>query len=157
MRTGLATLVAAAALASAAPAAAIGAAEDPAVTNATVRLPAASGRPAAGFFTLKAGSINDALVGATSPKAQRIEMHSMTMTDGVMRMRAEPSFPLPLGSTLAFKPGGNHLMLFGLAPGIKPGDTVPITLSFKSGSAVLVNARAEAPGAPSPKPKGHQH
>lgn len=149
--------MAAAALAVAAvPAGAIAAAESPVASDAWVRLPAAGGRPAAGFFMLKAGSINDELVGATSPKAERIEMHSMTMTDGVMRMRAEKGFALPLKSTLAFQPGGNHLMLFGISPDVKPGDTVPVTLVFRSGDRIVVNAEARAAGAPA-KPSGHSH
>ncbi len=132
------------------PAGAIGAAVDPQIANAWVRLPAVSSRPAAGFFVAKAGSINDALVGASSPMAERVEMHSMTMTDGVMRMRAEQQFDLPMGSSLAFQPGGNHLMLFGMSADVKPGDRVPVTLEFKSGARVKVEAeaRAAASGAP---------
>lgn len=138
---------------SAVPAAAIGAAVSPVASDAWVRLPAASGRPAAGFFMLKAGSINDVLVGATSSKAERVEMHSMTMTDGVMRMRAESSFALPMKGVLAFQPGGNHLMLFGISPDVKPGDTIPVTLEFRSGDRVLVPAEVRAAGAPA-KPAG---
>ncbi len=124
----------------------------PKVSGAWVRLPAAAGRPAAGYFEL-AATPGDALVAASSPRAGRIELHSMAMVDGVMRMRAESRFEVPASGRLSFAPGGNHLMLFDLAAGLKPGDRVPVTLSFASGSEVTVNAEARAPGNAS----GHQH
>lgn len=124
----------------------------PKVTGAWLRLPAASGRPAAGYFEL-AATPGDALVAASSPRAGRVEMHSMTMVDGVMRMRAEGRFEVPTSGRLSFAPGGNHLMLFDLAPGLKPGDRVPVTLRFASGAEVTVSAEARAPGATG----GHQH
>lgn len=118
----------------------------PRVTGAWIRLPAAPGRPAAGYFELAAPA-GEALVGASSPRAGRIELHSMTNVDGVMRMRAEPRFEVPASGRLSFAPGGAHLMLFDLAPGLKPGDRVPVTLRFASGAEVTVSAEARAPGA----------
>ncbi|WP_448581801.1 copper chaperone PCu(A)C [Thermaurantiacus sp.] len=123
----------------------------PKVAGAWLRLPAASGRPAAGYFELSA-TPGDALVAASSPRAGRIELHSMTSVDGVMRMRAESQFEVPSSGRLSFAPGGNHLMLFDLAAGLKPGDRVPVTLRFASGAEVTVNAEARAPAT-----SGHQH
>ncbi|MGL6042885.1 MAG: copper chaperone PCu(A)C [Sandaracinobacteroides sp.] len=130
----------------------------PHVTDAWVRLPAASGRPAGGYFTAHGTSAADMLVAVTSPKAERIEMHSMTMDGGVMRMRAETGFALPAGGELKLAPGGNHLMLFGLAPDVKPGSKLPLTFSFKSGSKVTLDAVARAAADPAkPAASGHQH
>src|SRR5581483_1666708 len=43
---------------------------------------------AAGYFTVaNAGSEPDRLVGASSPRAGRVEMHEMTMEGGIMKMR----------------------------------------------------------------------
>ncbi|WP_448586145.1 copper chaperone PCu(A)C [Thermaurantiacus sp.] len=122
----------------------------PKVTGAWVRLPAVAGRPAAAYLEV-AASPGDALVGAKSPQAGRIEMHTMTNADGVMRMRAEPRFEVPGSGRLSFAPGGAHLMLFDLAASVKPGDRVPIELSFASGAKVMVSAEARAAGA------SHQH
>ena len=130
----------------------------PAVEGAWVRLPAIAGRPAAGYFTIKGGPQPDALIAAASPKAQRIEMHSTSMAGGVMRMRAEQAMPVPANGTLSFAPGGNHLMLFGLAAGMKPGDRLPITLSFQSGAKVNTSAELRAVAdATQPKAPVHQH
>ncbi|MFQ3595614.1 MAG: copper chaperone PCu(A)C [Sphingomonadaceae bacterium] len=128
------------------------AAPGPKVTGAWVRLPAASGRPAAGYFEVS-GTPGDALVAASTPRAGRVEMHSMTMVEGVMRMRAEPRFEIPASGKLVFAPGSSHLMLFDLASGLKPGDRVPLTLRFASGAEVTVNAEARPAG----NPGSHQH
>jgi len=130
----------------------------PAVAGAWVRLPAIAGRPGAGYFTIKGGQQPDALIAAASPKAQRIEMHSTSMAGGVMRMRAEQAMPVPANGTLSFAPGGNHLMLFGLAAGLKPGDRLPITLSFQSGAKINTSAELRAVAdATQPKAPVHQH
>jgi copper(I)-binding protein len=124
--------------------------------DAWVRLPAVSSRPAGGYYMEHGTARPDALVSASSPKAARVEMHSMSMVNGVMRMRAETRFPVTAKGTLSFAPGGNHLMLFGLAPDVKPGQTIPITLGFESGAKATVQARTMAAAAPAPE-KAHQH
>ena len=55
------------------------------------------------------------------------------------------------GGTAEFAPGGKHVMLFGLKPGLKKGDTIPLTFTFASGRSVTVTSRIvgagdEAPG-----------
>lgn len=130
----------------------------PVVDGAWVRLPSATGRPAGGYLVVKGGKAADALVAVSSPKAERIEMHSMTMSDGVMRMRAETSLTVPANGSLALAPGGNHLMLFGFDPAVKAGDRVKLTLTFKSGAKVDASAEVRATAAPAKAPDaGHQH
>ncbi len=130
----------------------------PAVEGAWVRLPAVSSRPAGGFFTVKAGAKPDALIAASSPKAERIELHSVVHENGVMRMRAETSMPVPANGTLAFAPGGNHLMLFGLSSDVKAGDRLPLTLTFQSGAKVATTAEVRpVTEASKPKEAAHQH
>jgi len=139
----------------------LGADGSPHVMDAWVRMPAVSGRPAGGYFMVHGTKKADALVSASSPKAERIEMHSMVTRDGVMRMRAETSFALPARGTLTFAPGGNHLMLFGLAADVKAGDRIPVTLGFQSGAKVTIQADVRAVTAATPAAKAadkaHQH
>jgi copper(I)-binding protein len=144
-------------LAQAAPKAAV-----PHVMDAWVRLPAVSGRPAGGYFMAHGTATADALVSVTSPRAERIEMHSMANENGVMKMRKEESFALPAKGTLTFAPGGSHLMLFGLSPEVKPGTKVPLTFRFKSGATVTLDAEARAASAAVAPPAkasdpAHQH
>ena len=132
----------------------------PHVQDAWVRLPAVSGRPAGGYFLIHGTAKADALTGVTSPKAERIELHSMTNEGGVMKMRAEPSFALPAKGELKFAPGGSHLMIFGLSPDVKPGTAIPLTFSFQSGAKVTLNAEARAANAPVQAPAdapAHKH
>ena len=56
------------------------------------------------------------------------------------------------GEMVAFKSGGNHIMLLGLTKGLAEGSNIPITLSFDNGSElklVLPVKKDEA--------KGHHH
>ncbi len=134
----------------------------PHLMDAWVRLPAVAGRPAGGYFMAHGTSANDALVGVSSPKAERIELHSLTNENGVMKMRKEDSFALPAKCTLTFAPGGAHLMIFGLSGDVKPGGKVPLTFRFQSGASVTLDAEARAASAAvAPPPKaadaGHQH
>lgn len=114
------------------------------VTDAQLRLPVISGRPGGGFFTMHGGAAADALVAVTSPRIERIELHQTTNTNGVMSMAAQQSVEVPAGATVAFAPRGRHLMLFGVASDVKPGDKVPLTFRFKSGAQVTVDAVAQS-------------
>ena len=111
-------------------------------SDATVRLNPAPGRPAAGYVTIKGGAKADTLLGATAPGA-RIELHSMTMDGGVMKMAKLDKVAVPAGGTVSFAPGGNHLMIYGLTGTPK---TLPITLDFASGAKVTVNAAVRTVG-----------
>ncbi len=131
----------------------------PHVLDAWVRLPAVAGRPAGGYLTVHSiATAADTLVGVTSPAAARIELHSMGSESGVMKMRAEPGLALPAGGTLALAPGGNHLMIFGLAD-TRPGREIPLTLVFKSGAKVtaLAETRSPADAAPTPAKNAPAH
>ncbi|GGE14727.1 hypothetical protein GCM10011529_21400 [Polymorphobacter glacialis] len=123
----------------------------PRVEGAWVRLAAVPGRPSAGYLGLTGGGQPDRLTGVTAPGA-RIEMHSMSMANGVMKMARLEGVPIPAGGKVAFAQGGNHLMIFGLAGTPK---TLPLTLQFASGAKVTVNAAVQAAGSEAPKPGDH--
>jgi copper(I)-binding protein len=131
------------------------AAETTHVSAASVRLPAVSGRPGAGYFTLHGGAGGATLVGVVSPLATRIELHSNNMAGGVMRMDTLPAVKVGAGESVSFSPGGNHLMIFGLAATLKPGATVPLTFRFADGRTVKVDATTVAAGATPVTIMGH--
>lgn len=119
--------------------------------------PAAAGGNGAGYLTLvNRGKAADALVGAESPAAQKVEMHASSMAGGVMKMSAEARVPLPAGGQVAFAPGGRHLMLIGLKKPLKSGDKVPATLKFASGQQLKVDFVVSA-AAPAAAHAGHAH
>ena len=99
--------------------------------------PAVAGTNGVGYFTiLNRGAKPEALVGVETPVAQKVEMHAMSMTGGVMRMAQVSAAPVPAGGKTEFGPGGYHLMLIGLRKPLNLGDRVPLTLTFASGAHV---------------------
>lgn len=82
----------------------------------------------------------DALVAVAAAVSDTAEIHTVTMTDGVMRMRAVDSVPLPAGGEAVLEPGGYHVMLIGLRGPLVEGDTVALRLSLRSGRTLDVAA-----------------
>jgi copper(I)-binding protein len=80
----------------------------------------------------------DTLVSATSPRAERVDLHEMSMDGNVMRMRPVTSFTVPADGAVALTPNGLHLMLTGLTSSLVAGETVPVTLTFERAGAVEV-------------------
>ena len=104
---------------------------------------------AAGYLTVtNRGRDTERLLGGSSPLAQAIEPHTMSMGGGVMRMRlAEGGLQIAPGATLTLAPGGDHLMLVGPKHPLKPGERVPATLRFARAGAVKVEFVVKAPAA----------
>lgn len=71
------------------------------------------------------------LVGAASPVAKMVEIHESSMHGNMAHMQEVSAVPLPAGKAVQLKPGGHHVMLMGVAKPLKPGETVPITLTIE--------------------------
>ena len=101
----------------------------------------ATGQSAGGGFLSISNSARtaDALIGGTSPVAAKVEVHTMSMDGGVMRMRPlKDGLAIPAGQSVDLKPGGLHIMLIGLKRPLKRGETVPVALSFAKAGTVMV-------------------
>ncbi len=68
-------------------------------------------------------------------------MHTHTMTDGVMRMRQVEAIELASKGHTELKPGGLHLMIFGLKRMVKKGEMIPIKLTLKTAGEVEIKAK----------------
>ncbi|MFM9978113.1 MAG: copper chaperone PCu(A)C [Sphingomonadaceae bacterium] len=124
----------------------LGACERPAtdvtVEDAWVRLGATPANPAAGYFTIKGGPADDRLVFVFSPVVIKTELHESSMEGGMMRMAPlKDGVPVPKGSTVEFKPGGKHVMLYNVNPGIVPPRTLTLNFSFASGKQLVAEAK----------------
>jgi len=85
------------------------------------------------------GTAPDRLIGVAAPFAGRGEVHEMTMTGGIMRMREiAGGLAIAPGATVELKPGGNHLMFVDLKAPLQQGATVPVTLTFEKAGKVEV-------------------
>ena len=122
------------------------------VKQAWLRLPAAPGGAAAGYFVAEADHADEALISASLPGA-RIEMHESMTMNHMASMRPIDSAAFD-GKTLVFQPGGKHLMVFGLGGDAKAGGTLPLTLRFRTAPAVTVQAKLVAAGQPAPGDDG---
>lgn len=76
--------------------------------------------------------LDASLVKVESPAAGSVEIHSMTMKNGVMKMRMLDTLPLSAGKPVKLEPGGFHLMLFDLKNPLKAGEKVEFALYFKN-------------------------
>ena len=90
------------------------------------------------------------LVKAESPVAAMVEIHNVSMKDGVMSMSAVDAIELPVGKKVELKPGGYHIMLMQLKGPIKEGDNVPLTLTFEDAKKQkrVVNTSAKGQNKP---------
>lgn len=122
--------------------------------GAWVRLPAVAGRPGAAYFTLHGGSEPATLLAVSAPFAIRAEMHeSMKGAGGMMSMAPLKQVAVAPKAEVQFAPGGNHVMLFDLAPNLQPGSKAPLRLSFADGKTVEVQAVIVGAGDPDPGSK----
>lgn len=110
-------------------------------------------RPGAAWLTVRNSGAADRLLGAESPAAERVELHRHIHRDGVMTMRRVEAIDIPAGGAAALEPGGDHLMLFGLEPGLKTDGSFPLTLLFEKAGAVTIEVRVAPLAETMPKRK----
>ena len=120
------------------------------VGNAWVRLAAVPRGPAAAYFTLHGGPADATLISVSSDVAIRAEMHESRKSGSMASMKPIGQVALPAGSEIVFAPGGKHVMLFDVNPGIKPGAPVPLLFTFADGQRVTYKASAVGAGDPPP-------
>lgn len=108
----------------------------------------APGQPAAGAYigVTNNGKTADRLIGASSPAAATVEIHTMVMEGDVMKMRAlDNGLEIKPGETIKMQPGkGAHIMLMGLKQALKEGEAVPATLVFEKAGKVDVSLAVHA-------------
>ena len=107
------------------------AAEPLQISAAWMRPPPPGAEVAAAYMTLQATQ-DLTLVKLSSPVAAAVQVHSMTMKNGVMEMRELPTLTLPRAKALAFTPGGLHVMFIDLKKSLKAGDTVALDVQLKN-------------------------
>ena len=99
-----------------------------------------------GFMTiLHQGATEDRLVSATTPMAREVQIHTMNMDGGVMRMSpVERGLAIPAGGRVVLQPGGLHLMFMELSAPLVAGSTFPVTLRFANAGDIKVEFNIEA-------------
>lgn len=116
----------------------------------------------AGYLVLtNRGSTADRLVGSSFAGASSVELHEMSMDNGVMRMRAvNGGLEIKPGATVELKPSGLHMMFLGLKQRLQQGERIKGTLVFEKAGTVDVEFTVEGmggPAAPAAQQSGHSH
>ena len=132
--------------------AASAAAAPPIVTGAWIRATPPGAVTAAAYLTIASAGSADRLVGAATPAARTVEIHTAGADAGSQHMMRVAELALPAGGSVRLEPGGQHLMLIDLKTPMVPGTKVALSLRFAEAGTVeidvpVVDARAQA-GAP---------
>lgn len=102
----------------------------------------------AAYFTVETSGAADRLVGAASPAARRVELHTHLLDEqGVARMRQVDAVPVAPDAPAVLAPGGYHVMLMGLESPLEPGQSIELTLTFETAGQVTLVAPVRAIGA----------
>jgi periplasmic copper chaperone A len=100
--------------------------------------------PAGGYFTLHNPAAKPLrLTGAASPACGMLMLHRSDESGGMARMEDVDAVDVPAGGTLAFAPGGYHLMCMDAK--LKIGDRVPVTFDFADGTTLKADFIVRGP------------
>ena len=121
-----------------------------------MRVPPPAAKVAGGFMAItNNGKELDRLIGGTALGAGRFEVHEMSVTDGVMRMRQlQTGLDIKPGETVTLKPGSYHVMMLDLKAVPEAGKPLKGTLVFEKAGTIEIEYKVEAAGA---KASGHDH
>ncbi|OSM01683.1 copper chaperone PCu(A)C [Magnetofaba australis] len=123
------------------------------VSAAWARASAKMARAGAAFMRIdNTGASDDKLISAAADVSDKVELHTHTMENGMMRMYEVPSIPVPAGTGAMLQPGGFHVMFIGLHAPLSEGQSFPLTLNFEKTGKQTVMVHVKAPGA-----MGHSH
>ena len=108
----------------------------------------------AGYMTVtNKGTTADRVSCVSDDASAQCQIHSMTMEDGVMKMRpVEGGLEIKPGETVTLKPGGYHVMFVDLTHPLEPGKAVDVKLKFDTAGTVDVQYPIQPIGAPAPGP-----
>jgi copper(I)-binding protein len=109
---------------------------------------------AAAYLTVtNSGTTPDRMSCAGSDAAAQCQIHTMSMENGVMKMRpVEGGLEIRPGETVTLKPGADHLMLTQLKHPLETGNSIAATLQFEKAGTVKVEVPVLGMGAAAPGP-----
>lgn len=101
------------------------------------------------------------LTSASIDMSDRVELHTVTNEDGLMKMQEITSITIPAGGQAELKPGAEHIMVFNLTEQLKTGTEVDVELTFDNGDTetltVPVKKGDVMPAGHSMKHEEHDH
>jgi len=79
------------------------------------------------------------LISASSDIAERVELHSHIMSDGMMKMRQVEAIDIDANGQVELRPGSFHVMFLGLKSPLVEGNKVEIKLYFSNGDEIVLD------------------
>jgi copper(I)-binding protein len=106
---------------------------------------------AAGYMKItNEGTVADRLLSGSSEVAPTVEVHEMSMDNGVAKMRPlKAGLEIKPGETVELKPGSLHVMFVGLKKPLMAGDRVKAILVFEKAGPISIEYDVRAMGATS--------
>lgn len=112
------------------------------VADAWARATPPSAPTGAAYMTIEnKGNAEDRLLSALSDVAEKPQIHTMNMDNGVMQMRElKEGLVIPATGKAVLSPDGTHLMLIGLKRPLIAGEKIDFTLLFEKSGPMKVTA-----------------
>lgn len=101
------------------------------ISDAWVRENAPGQKVGAAYMTLKSSEKSKLVYVEAISIAGAVEIHSMSMNNGIMKMRMLEELTLEANEPVSLKPGSFHLMMMDLKKPLKAGEEVTFRLCFK--------------------------
>jgi hypothetical protein len=118
-----------------------GGATAPTIAGVWARPAPVSGNTAAYLTITGATGQADALLSASSPGADMVQVHEVsTDASGMTGMHPIDRLDIPAGATVTLEPGGYHLMIMGVKSELAVGGTLQLELVFEHAGKVVVQA-----------------
>jgi periplasmic copper chaperone A len=104
-----------------------------------------SGSSAAYMVIQNQGSSPDRLIKIETTQAGIAEIHETKMQDDVMSMSPVSGIDIPEKGFVELKQGSYHIMLMDLVDELKPGMSIPLTLTFEKAGTLTVDVPVRQP------------
>ena len=99
--------------------------------------PTKAGMMSAAYFTIhNVGSVPDSLVQVSSSASEDVQIHLSYMNDEIMVMEEQPFVANQASEQIPFQPGGYHIMIIQPTNDMEEGDSISLSLYFKSGMII---------------------
>lgn len=101
----------------------------PVITEAWART-TMPGQPVGGAYMKISSERDVTLFHVETDVAREVQVHTMHIDKGVMKMREHGPLEIPAEKTVTLAPGGLHMMLLGLKQQLKIGDSISLVMTF---------------------------
>jgi len=112
---------------------------------------------AAYFVVRNTGQEPDRLLSASTPVAEKTELHAHIHEGDVVKMRKLDAIDIAPGATTKLEPSGLHVMLMKLKQPLVKDETFPLTLTFEKAGTVTIRVKVQDIATTTPSHHGHSH